>query len=54
MFSGTEANPSGLYLETCRLLVQYGISLETADLNNGRTAAHWATYYHKVKGNQSV
>ncbi len=47
MYAGTEVNPSGHYLETCQLLVKYGISLESADVSNGRTAAHWATYYHR-------
>lgn len=47
LYIGTEVNPGGHYLETCQLLVQYGIQLETADLSNGRTAAHWATYYHR-------
>ena len=29
------------------MLVQSGIYLDTADLTYGRTAAHWATYYHR-------
>ena len=45
--AGTEVNPNGNYLETCQLLVQYGIALESADQSHGRTAAHWAIYYHR-------
>jgi len=29
------------------VLVQAGAYLETADLTYGRTASHWATYYHR-------
>ena len=29
------------------LIHQCGVVLETPDVNYGRTAAHWATYYHR-------
>ena len=45
--AGTGANPDGLHLEVCQMLVQSGAYLDTADLTYGRTAAHWATYYHR-------
>ena len=45
--AGTGANPDGLHLEVCQMLVQSGVYLDTADLTYGRTAAHWATYYHR-------
>ena len=46
--SGTNANPNGLYAETCRVLIQQcNVALETPDVTYGRTAAHWATYYHR-------
>ena len=45
-YVGTAINPGGHYVETCQLLVQYGIQLETADQTHGRTAAHWTVYYH--------
>ncbi len=43
---GTGVNPSGGYLEVCQLLVQSGAILETPDTTYGRTATHWAVYYH--------
>ena len=45
--AGTGANPDGLHLEVCQMLVQSGVYMDTADLTYGRTAAHWATYYHR-------
>ena len=45
--AGTGANPVGLHLEMCKMLVQSGVYLDTPDLTYGRTAAHWATYYHR-------
>ena len=45
--AGTGANPVGLHMEVCQMLVQSGVYLDTADLTYGRTAAHWATYYHR-------
>ena len=48
LYIGTSPNPSGLYVETCRVLIQEcGVTLETPDVEHGRTAAHWATYYHR-------
>ena len=29
------------------LIHECGVALETPDIEHGRTAAHWATYYHK-------
>ena len=29
------------------LINECGVALETPDIEHGRTAAHWATYYHK-------
>ncbi len=46
VLSGTGVNPAGNYLEVCRLLIQSGAVLETPDTTYGRTAAHWAVYYH--------
>ena len=38
---------SGRHVECCALLVQAGAELEIADTTYGRTAAHWAVYYHR-------
>ncbi len=38
---------SGRYMECCSLLIQGGAELEIADTIYGRTAAHWAVYYHR-------
>ena len=29
------------------LIQECGVALETPDIQYGRTAAHWATYYHR-------
>ena len=48
IFIGTaEAAHLGQYAECCSLLVQCGAELETSDTSNGRTASHWAVYYHR-------
>ena len=47
-FVGSEgSNPNGRYADCCTLLIQGGAELETVDTSYGRTAAHWAVYYHR-------
>ena len=29
------------------LIQECGVALESPDIEHGRTAAHWATYYHR-------
>ena len=48
LHTGTSPNPSGLYVETCHVLIsECGVALNIPDAEHGRTAAHWATYYHR-------
>ena len=43
----TDPTPTSRHVECCTLLIQGGAELEIADTTYGRTAAHWAVYYHR-------